>query len=200
MRNNPGVPRPYYLVRHGQSEWNVLQLTQGQTVAPRLTGRGRDQARRAAELIRDDLALSGCRVDVIRTSDLARAVETAEILAELLGGVLITDPRLREQHLGELEGRPYVETWAAAATHDWSDLDLPVAGGESPRQVRDRIGAALDAIDRAAVTVLVSHGDAIRAAVARLAALHANEAPWLEVPNGAVARVRDGGVAWLGHS
>jgi 2,3-bisphosphoglycerate-dependent phosphoglycerate mutase len=192
------VPRPYYLVRHGESEWNVLQLTQGQTVAPRLTARGRDQARRAAEVIRADLGATGRRVEVIRTSDLARAVETAQILADLLGGVLTTDPRLREQHLGGLEGRPYAETWAAAATHDWSDPDLPVAGGESPRQLRDRMGEALDAVDRTVVTVLVSHGDAIRAAVARLAGLHGNQAPWIEVPNGAVARIRDDGVPrWL---
>ena len=150
-------------------------------------------------LDRDDLVATGSTVEVIGTSDLVGAVETAEILADLLGGVLTTDRRLREQHLGELEGRPYVETWAAAETHDWSDPDLPVAGGESPRQLRDRIGEALDAVDPTVVTVLVSHGDAIRAAVARLAGLHANEAPWLEVPNGAVARVRDAGVAWLGH-
>jgi broad specificity phosphatase PhoE len=64
LRNNPGVPSPCCLVRHGQSEWNVLQLTQGQTVSPRLTGRGRDQARQAAELIRADLAASGRRVEV----------------------------------------------------------------------------------------------------------------------------------------
>ena len=196
-RHNPRVDLPFYLVRHGQSEWNVLQLTQGQTMAPRLTALGRDQARAAAGLIRADLSASGRGVDLVRTSDLVRAVETAEILVAVLGGRLSTDARLREQHLGSLEGRSYTDTWAAAERHDWTDVDLPVAGGESPRQLRDRIAAALDSVDRSTVTVLVSHGDAMRAGVAQLAGA-AYDGPWVDVPNGAVARVSGHDVVWLG--
>ena len=197
-RHNPRVTLPFYLVRHGQSEWNVLQLTQGQTVAPRLTELGRDQARAAAALIRADLAGWGRGVDLVRTSDLVRAVETAEILVGVLGGRLRTDARLREQHLGTLEGRSYTETWAEAERHDWSDIDLPVAGGESPRQLRDRVAAALGSVDRSLVTVLVSHGDAIRSGVAHLADPAAYDGPWVDVPNGAVARVTGHELVWLG--
>ena len=50
------MTHPVYLVRHGQSEWNVLRLTQGQTSHPRLTSLGREQAERAASLIGKDLA------------------------------------------------------------------------------------------------------------------------------------------------
>jgi probable phosphoglycerate mutase len=191
------VDLPFYLVRHGQSEWNLLQLTQGQTVAPPLTALGRDQARAAAALIRADLAPSGRGVDLVCTSDLVRAVETAEILVEMLGGRLRTDAALREQHLGTLEGRSYTETWAAAERHDWTDVDLPVAGGESPRQLRDRMAAALGSVDRSLVTVLVSHGDAIRAGVAHVAGA-TYDGPWVDVPNGAVARVTGREVTWLG--
>jgi broad specificity phosphatase PhoE len=196
LSDNPRVDRPCYLVRHGQSEWNVLELTQGQTMSPRLTDLGREQARAAAHTIRADLGPSE-RVDVVRTSDLVRARETAEILVDLLGGGLRTDVRLREQHLGDLEGRSYVETWSAAERHDWSDPHLPIAGGESPRQLRDRMAAAVDSVDRSVVTVLVSHGDAIRAAVAHLAGIAVSDAPWADVRNGAVARVTDQGVRWL---
>ncbi|HRI97382.1 MAG TPA: histidine phosphatase family protein [Nocardioides sp.] len=188
-----------YLVRHGQSEWNVLELTQGQTMAPPLTELGREQARTAAELIRADLE-PGARVAIVRTSDLVRARETAELLLDLLGGELILDVRLREQHLGDLEGRSYAETWAAAEAHDWSDPHLPVAGGESPHELRTRIAAAVDEVDADAVTVLVSHGDAIRAAVAHLAGVPIEEAPWVDVPNGAVARLGEGGVVWLSRT
>jgi broad specificity phosphatase PhoE len=196
LRHNPRVPRTRYLVRHGQSEWNLLELTQGQTVSPPLTALGREQARAAADAIRADLGPGG-RVDVVCTSDLVRARETAEILVDLLGGELRLDVRLREQHLGRLEGRSYAETWAAAAAHDWSDPHLPVAGGESPHQVRARVAEVVDAHDRNGVTVLVSHGDAIRAAVAHLAGHSPATAPWVDVPNGAVAKLTDGTVSWL---
>lgn len=86
-------------------------------MAPPLTELGREQARTAAELIRADLE-PGARVAIVRTSDLVRARETAELLLDLLGGELILDVRLREQHLGDLEGRSYAETWAAAEAHD----------------------------------------------------------------------------------
>jgi 2,3-bisphosphoglycerate-dependent phosphoglycerate mutase len=192
------VSQPTYLVRHGQSEWNLLELTQGQSVLPGLTSLGRLQAKEAAVLIGEDLRVLGERVAVVRSSDLTRAIDSAGILVDELGGELVPDRRLREQHLGDLEGRSYAETWAAAEKHDWSDLDLPVAGGESPRQVRDRMAAVIDEIDPSVVTVLVSHGDAIRAAIAHLAEIPSNEAPWVEVPNGAVARVVDRQVHWLG--
>jgi len=192
------VTHPVYLVRHGQSEWNLLRLTQGQTVHPRLTDLGREQAERAARLVGEDLAFttSGPGPRIV-SSDLVRATETADVLARRLGGEVQLDARLREQHLGALEGRGYDETWLAAEAHDWSDPSLPVAGGESLVEVRERMAAVLDDVDRSRATVLVSHGDAIRAVVAHLDGLEPHRAPWVEVPNGAVARV-DGTVSWLG--
>lgn len=186
-----------YLVRHGQSEWNVLRLTQGQTSHPRLTSLGHEQAERAASLIGDDLA--GRPVTRIVTSDLVRAVETAEVASKVLRAPVAVDSRLREQHLGELEGRGYDETWAVAVAHDWSDPALPLAGGESLMEVHDRLGAVLTEVAGrdGGVTVLVSHGDAIRAAIAHLTGVAPHEAPWVEVANGAVARV-DGAITWLG--
>ncbi|UDY25041.1 histidine phosphatase family protein [Nocardioides sp. Kera G14] len=192
------MTHPVYLVRHGQSEWNVLRLTQGQTPHPRLTELGREQAESAARLIADDLVAEGGSVKLIVTSDLVRAVETAEIVAAQLGGVIAHDVRLREQGLGDLEGRGYDETWSAAEAFDWSDPTLPIAGGESLMDVYDRMAAALADLGSHGVTVVVSHGDAIRAAIAHLNGVKPHEADWVEVPNGAVARI-DGGVAWLGQ-
>lgn len=190
------MTHPVYLVRHGQSEWNLLRLTQGQTFHPRLTSLGREQAERAASLIGQDLA--GLPVTRVLTSDLVRAVETAEVVGKALQVPVTLDTRLREQHLGHLEGRGYDETWAAAEAHDWSDPTLPLAGGESIMEVHERLGAVLTEVAelRRGVTVLVSHGDAIRAAVAHLTGVAPHEAPWVEVANGAVARV-DGAITWL---
>ena len=191
------MTHPVYLVRHGQSEWNLLRLTQGQTFHPRLTSLGREQAERAASLISLDLA--GRPVTRVLTSDLVRAVETAEVVGKALRVPVTLDNRLREQHLGQLEGRGYDETWTAAEAHDWSDPSLPLAGGESVMEVHDRLVAVLTEVTepQVGVTVLVSHGDAIRAAVAHLTGVAPHEAPWIGVANGAVARV-DGEITWLG--
>jgi probable phosphoglycerate mutase len=191
------VTAPVYLVRHGQSEWNVLRLTQGQTPHPRLTDLGRSQAAAAADAIAGDLASAGgLRAARLLTSDLARAVETATAIATRLGVQVHLDERLREQHLGILEGRDYEHTWAAAETHDWSDPTLPIAGGESLEDVRRRMAAVLDGLDRSVPTVLVSHGDAIRTAVAHVSGIAPHQAPWVEVGNGDVARLGED-VAWL---
>lgn len=159
---------PVYLVRHGESEWNVLRLTQGQTPHPALTIRGREQAAAAADAIARDLAWRGLSAARLVTSDLVRAAETARIVGDRLGLVPESDARLREQHLGELEGRRYEDSWAHAELHDWSDPELPMAGGESVAQVRRRLAAVLAELDPGAPTVLISHGDAIRSAVAHL--------------------------------
>lgn len=190
------VTHPVYLVRHGQSEWNALRLTQGQTSHPPLTSLGREQAERAASLIGKDLA--GRPVTRILTSDLVRAVETAEVAGKALRAPVASDTRLREQHLGELEGRGYDETWAAAVAHDWSDPTLPLAGRESIMDVHDRMGAVLaeGAELDGAVAALVSHGDAIRAAIAHLTGVAPHEAPWAEIANGAVARVNGRSHGW----
>ncbi|WP_460870778.1 histidine phosphatase family protein [Nocardioides pakistanensis] len=192
------MPHPVYLVRHGQSEWNVRRLTQGQTAHPPLTDLGRTQSAAAAELIASDLAGLGLVAARLICSDLTRAAETAAVIGRRLQLTPESDLRLREQHLGDLEGRTYEETWAAAETFDWSDPTQPLAGGESLMDVYDRMGAVLGDLDRGCVSVLVSHGDAIRSAVAYLQGMKPHEAAWVDVPNGAVARIDDG-LTWLGQ-
>ncbi len=192
------MKHPVHLVRHGQSEWNVRRLTQGQTAHPPLTDLGRAQATRAARLVAADLATSGAAPRVV-SSDLVRAVQTAEVVAAQLGVAVELDARLREQHLGELQGRSYDETWALAETVDWTDPTARVPGGETAGEVHARVAAALEEHRGDGPVVLVSHGDAIRAAVAHVHGVPPHLAPWVEVPNGAVARVAPGAtrVAWL---
>ncbi len=84
------------VLRHGESEWNVLRKWQGQADPP-LTDEGRQQAFRAIEKLGT--------FDVIACSDLQRAHETAQIIAHGVGiGPLIVDARLRETDVGEWQG------------------------------------------------------------------------------------------------
>lgn len=196
--HNRAVSKPFYLVRHGESEWNVRRLTQGQAKHPRLTPAGRAQAVRAAAKLADDLTSSGLRVDDVLTSDLTRAVETARVVVRTVGGRLRVDQRLREQHLGDLEGRCFDETFAVADTVDWSTPDQPIAGGESLRQVYDRVVGLLAGLDPLLVYVLVGHGGSIRASLAHLRGVEPHRTEWEDIPNGAIARCGwSGEVVWL---
>lgn len=197
-----------YLVRHGESEWNEQRITQGQTPHPRLTALGREQAAAAAALIAADLAarrspaagpsagvVEGV-VELVVSSDLRRAAETAQVIADRLGVGVESDPRLREQALGRLEGLGYDETWAAAESHDWTDPTIPVAGGESVAHLTARIAGALENHLSGGLRVLVTHGDAIRAALAHLDGPHCRAPAWIPVPNGAVFRIHSDG-SWV---
>ena len=103
-----------YLVRHGQTDWNAARRIQGDTDIP-LNERGRAVARATAEGMRD------IPVDVMFSSPLIRAYETAQILAEGRGIEIRRDLRLREICFGEYEGflleerniRPYNHYWNA---------------------------------------------------------------------------------------
>ena len=133
------------LIRHGETDWNMEKRYQGQEDPP-LNWRGRDQARRLAE------ALSVVPLDVLYSSPLARARETAEILKEQFGVPLHFEARLKEIHLGEWGGKLSAEVaeqdpdrhlrWETDA---WS---VTPPGGESLFQVRDRVHAAADEIVR----------------------------------------------------
>jgi probable phosphoglycerate mutase len=191
------VRAPVYFVRHGQSEWNLRRLTQGQTRHPQLTALGREQAACAAEAIAADLALRVFPGARLVSSDLLRAVETAQIVGKRIGLVPELDARLREQHLGELEGCSYEESLARAELHDWSNPDLPLAGGESAGQVRRRMAAVVAELDLNTPTILISHGDAIRSVLAHLMGRSLATTPWIDVHNGAVAWYDSGDIGWL---
>lgn len=146
-----------YLVRHGETEWNAQRRIQGRTDIP-LNDRGREQARRAGELLaRRDW-------DRVLTSPLSRAAETASIIADVLGlAEPEADDRLVERDYGEAEGLAIDEV----------DRLFPrgaePVGRESPEEVRDRAMAALLDIERmhsGQDVVVVAHGGLIRQVLA----------------------------------
>ena len=87
-----------YLVRHGETFDNASQLMQGQ-VQGELNDTGKEQAEAVAE------RLSGEHFDAIVSSDLHRAIQTAEIIARPHGLSVVTTPLLRERDWGDFTGR-----------------------------------------------------------------------------------------------
>src|SRR6476661_3313571 len=90
------------LVRHGETDWNADGRLQGQTDRP-LSDFGRRQALQLAEELAEE------ELEAIYSSDLARARETAEIVAERFGLPVVLDPDLREKDWGTWEGLNAVE-------------------------------------------------------------------------------------------
>jgi broad specificity phosphatase PhoE len=153
----------FLLIRHAESTWNAAGRWQGQADPP-LSERGR---RQAAGLARD---LAGERVDCLVASDLARARETAAILAETWGLRLRLDPSLRELDVGAWTGLTRVEIRAreaeALSRFESGVPDARPGGGESRRELRRRVRAAVAGIAATHVgqrVALVTHLGAVRA-------------------------------------
>jgi probable phosphoglycerate mutase len=176
-------PLVLLLVRHGQSRWNVEGRMQGQTEHVPLTELGHAQAGAAAA------ELAALRPGALVSSDLLRAVQTAEHCAQTTGLPLTTTPALREQAYGVLEGRPSRELWDVV---DWTDPHWSAEGGESLAQLHARVAAYLDELRAdppAAVVALVTHGDTIRAAQAVAAGAGPEGMPAVTPANGSVTRL-----------
>lgn len=120
-----------FVVRHGETQWNVIEKQQGHLDSP-LTDRGIKQAQCLAEGLLDK------NIDVLYSSDLGRAMHTAEIIAKKLNLEIHKDPRLRERHLGSMQR--LTKTQFAnqfpqeAAQFDSGDPEYILPGGESANQ------------------------------------------------------------------
>ena len=171
------------LVRHGQSTWNAAGLMQGQTAHVPLSDLGHSQARGAAA------ELAPLRPGALVSSDLHRAVQTAEHCMAATGRRFTTTPALREQGYGVLEGRPSRELWDVV---DWTDVHWSAEGGESLAQLHERVAAYLSDLQAAPpadVVALVTHGDTIRAAQAVAAGQGPDAMPAVTPPNGSITRL-----------
>lgn len=151
-----------WLVRHGQTDWNLEGRFQGQSDAL-LNGEGVLQA----ENLADQLIHAG-RFDAIFTSDLLRAARTAEIIAGRLNLPVQVDHRLREVNQGEWEGmliRDIVNTYRNIWEERRANPEMARApGGESVVEVSVRMIQAADEIScrhPAGRVLVVSHGLAL---------------------------------------
>jgi len=155
-----------WLARHGETAYNAVRRFQGQSAVP-LNDRGREQAHALAEqAATHDFAALWC-------SPLARARETADIVAARIGLVPVEDPRLMETDAGDWTDRMFDEVAAEdparfAGFQEGAD-DFAFPGGESFAQQQDRVCAALDEIRAAGPlpVLVVCHRNSMRLALER---------------------------------
>jgi broad specificity phosphatase PhoE len=151
------------LLRHGETDWNREPSRCLGWAEVHVNDSGRAQAREQAR------ALAGRGVELIVSSHLARARETAEIVRAHLGGELpmVLDPRLAETHRGEWETRLFSEimveepeAWQHYRDHPES---FRFPGGESLADQQRRVLASLRDVARdGRPALLVTHGGSIR--------------------------------------
>jgi probable phosphoglycerate mutase len=164
--------RRIVLWRHGQTEWNLEGRLQGQTDVP-LDEIGRAQAQTSARL------LAALEPDVIVSSDLSRAADTAGALARLVKLEVELDEGLRETYVGTWQGltdeeikSKFPEEYAAWRKDHYHQRR---GGGELEAEVADRAVAAIERAlarvpDRGTL-VVVTHGGTARVSIARLLGL-----------------------------
>ncbi len=151
-----------YLVRHGETRWNVVRRVQGRTNSP-LTLRGLEQIAAYAKLLKaelgelDDVALCA--------SPLARTQQTASVIAETLplpDGRCDESELLAERYCGDWEGLLFeqlLERYGESVRFEWRRWDNRVGGdGETLADVQARARAWLAEPRPAARTIVVTHG------------------------------------------
>ena len=143
-----------YFIRHGQTNWNIEKKLQGQTDIP-LNNSGRKQAEEAAEEIVKKL-----KIDRIISSDLSRAIETAEIINKRIGVKITLDKRLREENYGEYEGRQVADI----TVEQWNILnETPEkVKAESRKQLYERAKDFINNFKDVGNTLIVTHAALLR--------------------------------------
>lgn len=150
------------LLRHAQTGYNEKKLINGQFDEP-LSDAGRAQLPTIASLVKTT------EFDVIYSSPLVRAFDTANAVAELHAARIIVDGRLTEANCGSFSGKPWDSTipilgQASSALFSSGIYDFTDFGGESSVQVRARVESFIsDVLSKPDETpLIVTHGGIIR--------------------------------------
>lgn len=187
----------FYLVRHGETHWNVQQRWQGHLDSS-LTERGVQQVTALAD------KLQGTHFDAVYSSDLPRAVASAQILTKHLKIELHTSPLLRERNAGPVEGTTAADRLKQPHIHDrfhaylqlksiakWDQKPFP--DFESNLEVAERFEAELLCLATQHPThqvLVVAHGGNIRNFLAHIGFIPADQVDDLRVDNAGLVKVQ----------
>jgi 2,3-bisphosphoglycerate-dependent phosphoglycerate mutase len=179
------------LVRHGESEWNKLNLFTGWK-DPGLSEKGVEEARTAGRLLQAE----GYKFDVAYTSALSRAQQTLDLILKELGETGLEthrDQRLNERDYGDLSGLNKDEArkkWGEKQVHIWRrSFDVPPPGGESLKDTAARVLPYYDAkilpeLEAGRNVLIAAHGNSLRALIMKLEGLTGEEIVARELATG----------------
>ena len=179
------------LIRHGQSEWNELNLFTGWK-NPGLTKKGEKEATDAGKLLRE----KGIIFDIAFTSALKRAQDTLTIILKEIDQTslkIIKDQSLNERDYGDLSGLNKDEArkkWGEDKVHQWRrSFDIPPPGGESLRNTADRVlpyykSNIVPRINEGLNILITAHGNSLRSLVMHLDNIRSEDIVKLEIGTG----------------
>ena len=121
-----------YIARHGETIENTMGILQGRSPG-NLNETGIQQSRLLGEALRNK------DISAIHSSDLDRALDTALIVSDLIGAVLVPESSLRERNLGNLEGKSWDEYFKEQENSGLSHLEYKPEGGESILDIQKRV-------------------------------------------------------------
>jgi 2,3-bisphosphoglycerate-dependent phosphoglycerate mutase len=180
------------LVRHGESEWNKLNLFTGWR-DPDLTPTGIEEAIRAGQLI----AKAGIHFDIAFTSVLLRAQHTLKLILKELDQTdleTVRDQALNERDYGDLSGLNKDDArarWGEEQVHIWRrSYDVPPPGGESLKDTAARVLPYYEAriwpeVKAGRNVIVAAHGNSLRALVMKLDNLTREQVLALNLATGA---------------
>ncbi len=185
------MPNTLVLVRHGQSEWNKLNLFTGWKDVD-LTEKGIEEARAGGV----ELKTKGIKFDLAFTSALIRATRTLDLIIEELGapGLPITgDQALNERDYGDLTGLNKDDArkrWGDEQVHIWRrSFDVPPPGGESLKDTAARTlpyyrAKILPQVLAGKNVLVVAHGNSLRSIIMEIEGLSGEQIVNREVATG----------------
>ncbi|HEX3699940.1 MAG TPA: histidine phosphatase family protein [Phenylobacterium sp.] len=183
-----------YLVRHGETEWNLVRRAQGRLDSP-LTPLGVRQAQAMAELLADLIARDPPASWRLISSPLGRAQATAAIIGERLALPVSLDDRLREHTLGDLDGLQDHDLIPRFRTDVPSyERHFHEPSGESLQSIIARVGDFLAGIGDDDRLIVVSHGETGRILRGVYAGLDRQAMLTSRSPQDAVFRLMNGQV------
>lgn len=188
----------FCLVRHGETDWNAQRRLQGHTDID-LNLRGIAQAEQMARALKK----INLQFDVLYTSDLQRAANTAKEIERLFNTSALVSSALRERHLGALQGltmgeapKLEPELWRS---HLDRNLNEELRGGESIIQFSSRIKEALDQILQQNIgktILIVSHGGALDMMYRLASSQSLDSEKAVAVPNASLNWISHDGQSW----
>ncbi|QIZ76307.1 histidine phosphatase family protein [Ferrimonas lipolytica] len=146
-----------YLCRHGETTWNRKGIIQGHLESS-LSAQGINQAQALSRQLKDT------PIDAIYSSDLSRCIETAKLIST--NAELRVDPRLRERHMGALQGKSISEEPSLMAGYHgrFNQNAMDIEGSESTLSLLNRIRRFFEVINinNNSSIIIVTHGEWIR--------------------------------------
>jgi len=178
-----------YFVRHGETSWNAIMKIQGHSDVF-LSDRGREQAEMLAQ------RLSNEKIHCFYSSDLARACETARIVAQPHEMDVITTPALRELNFGVWEGltvKEIEETYPGQIKSWWTNpLNTHIPQGETLSEMTERCVNEVKNIIKEhnnETVLVVAHGGVIRSIICSVLGINLNEQWRLHLDNACLSLV-----------